>query len=276
MNMTSFVELVFDDKLVSFTKDAKLKFNRELIILSQELNEVSRNHVQKCMEIQEAIREYMIKNQYNLTFVKDTFRLSKRPPSHSTLFALFMCIMSDIDECSSFDDVMYQIDSDNLECSALLLEYEEDDANEGACACGHRVILENIYVINNYYTGLKSWVGCDCVNKNKLVTKEAIQQLKNNIKNSKYCVEKAYQKANPDKRCDTCKKPHKNANINRCDGCRKGRCDGCDKNIVAPYKVCYGCHARGNKTELIGKCLQCKSTIKGNYTYCFRCHQNSN
>ena len=55
----SIVELVFDDRLVSFVKEMQERFLRELILLSTHTNDID-----SCMSIQENLRVYMIKNQH--------------------------------------------------------------------------------------------------------------------------------------------------------------------------------------------------------------------
>jgi hypothetical protein len=41
--------------------------------------------------------------------------------------------------------------------------------------------------------------------------------------------------------CKTCKKPHKNRNVNRCNDCRIGLCDTCDRKIHKDFKKCWRC-----------------------------------
>ena len=243
MKEQSMVELVFDDNLISFVKEIQRKYMKELIILSQYTTDID-----SCMNIQEELREYMIRNQHKVTFSSPTFRLSKHPPSHPVMFALFIHIIADISLCNSINDAMLQIDNQSLNSPSRWLDYDADNIIKGTCGCGHgNINIENLYTVTNYETQFRCFVGCDCINKHELVTKDILKEFKRKVKESKYCVERAYQKANPDKRCDRCEKPHKNNHINRCDKCRKGRCDGCNTMITPIFDNCYPCLMRNLK-----------------------------
>jgi hypothetical protein len=268
MRKQSIVELVFDDKLVSFIEEMQTTFRRELIILSNYTTEID-----DSMKLQEELRVFMIRNQHKLTFTSPTFRLSKHPPSHPVLFALFIHVISDISLCRTINDAMLQIDAQSLSCPASWLEYDEDNIVKGTCGCGHgNINIENLYIVTNYETQLRCFVGCGCIKKHELITKDILKQFKKEVKSMGYCVERNYQKDHPDQRCDICTKPHKNDTLNRCNPCRIGRCDGCSRSIDTKYNRCYSCNEKRYQKELTSKCLECKVPIKRNFTRCYGCN----
>lgn len=272
----SLVELVFDDKLVLFVKEIQTEFMSELREMSKSNSEYEHD-LEGGMEIQETLRAYMIKNQHKLTFASPTFRLSKHPPSHPVLFALFIHIISDISLCHTINDAMLQLDSTALDSPARWFDYnDEGDEKKGVCGCGKKNInIENLYIITNSNTQLRCFVGCDCIQKHKLITKDVLKEFKKEVKSMPYCVERDYQKKHPNQRCDVCTKPHKNADLNRCQPCRIGRCDGCSRSIDPKYNRCYSCNDKQYKSLLTNNCIDCNCPIKSNFTRCYTCNNRS-
>ena len=288
---TSPIELVFDNKLVLFIKDTKEIFKDELFCLSLNTTEFS-----SSMEIQRKIRNYIIKNQDKITMIPSTFRLSTGIRSYPVMFALFIHIISNINLCNEINDCMRQIHQTKLISPVTNLEYDEDAISQSysECACGHTCNIENIFLVTNIHTLLKCYIGCDCILKKELVTKEILKIYKDDVKNTPYCINKKYHKDHPDQpRCDICNKLHRNTDLNRCNPCRIGRCNGCKQDIDKKYELCLHCYQckypnkccdickiPHSNTDLnrcnpcrIGRCNGCKQNIDQKYELCYFCNK---
>jgi len=132
-------------------------------------------------EEQELIRQIMIKHQNMLNCNSENIRLTESNKSHPDFFALMMALISDLDKCNSWEQLMDQ-NRDNTEIS--LASFNENfggevgDLNGHKCACNHNCYPQNQYLIQNKYSGKYLLIGCDCIEKNKILNPQQIKELK--------------------------------------------------------------------------------------------------
>ena len=76
----------------------------------------------------------------------------------------------------------FQICGEKIITKDNMNDYENDDFDGGfvnTCICSK--IIQNIYIIQNKYNNITVQVGCDCIEKNRLVSSEEIKIYKKNI-----------------------------------------------------------------------------------------------
>jgi len=258
----SIVELVFDERLKTFLKKAKLNLKMLLIDLQNA-------DLFTAMDIQNEIRKYFIKHGSELTYVNPKFRLSTHAPSQPVLFALFIHLIADMDLCDEINHAMLQINENSITVGCKNITFTDNNIFVN-CACSHSVKLHNVYVITNTMTNMKCYAGCSCIFKSELITKDTLKRINSELKNTQYYKDMIFRKKYPNNNCDICQIYHLNIDANRCDECRHTHCglNSCKNVKLRQYKICFPCNSIIKKT---GTCECCSKAIDSRYTICYNC-----
>ena len=174
MVKVSIVNIVFNQKLISFAYNTQAK--HKLLLESTIGYENTRNY-ESILRVQKTIRQDIVNNQHLIPFNDPNHKLmigcKKSMPE---LFALYMIISGDISIMRNITDVMIQ-----TEAGSEVSLFENDDNDEkDYCVCGHICHTNNLWCIKNKYTKYATIVGCDCVNKHKLIDSSIMNASYNN------------------------------------------------------------------------------------------------
>jgi hypothetical protein len=116
-----------------------------------------------------------------LNFNSENIRLTESNKCHPDFFALMMAFISDLDKCTSWEQLMNQ-NRNNSEVSLASFQAnfggEVGDLNGHKCACNHNCYPQNQYLIQNKYSEKYLLIGCDCIEKNTILNPEQIKELK--------------------------------------------------------------------------------------------------
>ena len=129
---------------------------------------------------QEEIRQKMIKYQNMLIFNSENIRLTESNKSHPDFFALMISLISDLSKCTSWEQLM---DQNRNNSEVILASFnanfggEVGDLNGHRCACNHVCQPQNQYLIQNEYHKKYLLIGCDCIEKNKILNSQQIKEL---------------------------------------------------------------------------------------------------
>ena len=166
----------FDEDLIKFIEGVKSKIN---------MSDLESRDFKTLQDIQEDIREEMIKLQFMLNFDSESITLTKSYKSHPDFFALMLATISDLKKCKNWNHVIQQnIDDSRHDKGITLAGFEndiEDDIAELSgykCACNHSCKPMNQYLITNQFTNLQLLIGEDCILKNKILNADDMKNLR--------------------------------------------------------------------------------------------------
>ena len=161
----------FDEKLKAFINTVRdeLPFD---ILTSTDFNTLQ--------DEQNDIREKMMRCQDMLNFNSKNIRLTESNKCHPDFFALMMALNSDLNKCNSWEQLM---DQNRNNSEVILASFnanfggEVGDLNGHRCACNHVCQPQNQYLIQNEYHKKYLLIGCDCIEKNKILNSQQIKEL---------------------------------------------------------------------------------------------------
>lgn len=204
-NKQSKINIVFDDKLKNFISkiliifDVKIKKLFDIYLIFEKMMKEKKgkkgmyekvfftNVFQPFMKIQKEIREYIIKNQYELT-IKPRVKLTEKSASAMpNFFAIFCCLCVDMNNMISFKNIFEKIkQSDDKQYNYYddLDEYIKINFN-CICCCSQKVNSENVYFQYNIDLKRCFMIGCNCAKKNELIEISKVNNLQNKIKRLK-------------------------------------------------------------------------------------------
>lgn len=116
---------------------------------------------------QAEVRDYIILHQAEITLLNEVVLKNQSRYAYPTLFAIYMCIIADLNECKNWNDALHQ--TDRNECRVIFPHMDEPLDTSSNCVCSHSCRARNTYGIINKLTGLVSIVGSDCIFKNGLI-----------------------------------------------------------------------------------------------------------
>lgn len=125
---------------------------------------------------QAEVRDYIILHQAEITLLNGVVLRNQSRFAYPTLFAIYMCIIADLNECRSCDDALQQ--TDRNDCSRIFTHLGDLMDTESNCVCSHSCMALNTYKIINGRTGLVSIVGQDCIQKNELIEPAVLARVK--------------------------------------------------------------------------------------------------
>ena len=173
-----------DEQVINFTN---IKFDKELIKFIGQIRDEVPSHslttrgFNTLQDEQEVIRQKMMKYQYMLNFNSENIKLTESNTCHPDFYALMLAFISDLSKCYSWDNIIEQSkDKDKVTLADFEHEIEDDiGALDGyKCACNHHCFPMNQYLLSNKFTNHNLLIGCDCIEKNKILNKEDIKALK--------------------------------------------------------------------------------------------------
>lgn len=168
----SIVNIVFNQKLISFAYNTQAKFKSLL-----ESTIGADKHYELILSVQFLIRIHIIDNQHLIDFTIPNHKLIIGcKNSMPDLFALYMIISGDISLMSNITDVMSQTEAG----TEVSLFANDDNEDKDYCVCSHPCYTNNLWCIKNKYTKYNTIVGCDCVNKHKLIDASIMNASNNN------------------------------------------------------------------------------------------------
>lgn len=169
--MESEIGAKYDNLLIALCGRVREKFAEAFEILKS--NDYEWGFVIKH---QAEVRDYIILHQAEITLLNGVVLKNQSTHAYPTLFAIYMCIMADLNECKKWDDALQQ--TDRYECRRIFTHKDDLMDTESNCVCSHRCRARNTYAITNRLTGLVSIVGQDCIEKNKLIESTVLSRAK--------------------------------------------------------------------------------------------------
>jgi len=176
----------FDDNLFNFINTIKDKYDitrlnvYDLILLQR---------------YQQDIRELFVKYKNLLTFntpydkINFTINNPKSYLVYPNTFALFICLISDLNKCTDWDTLLDQ-NTNKMELWDCDCDDNDDNILNNStrfkCCCGHICQPMNLYQLTNKYTNHKIIIGCDCANKFQLINKDQLKILLKKREINKY------------------------------------------------------------------------------------------
>lgn len=245
-------EMVEIDELnetISNTSKVHTKLTPEIKIWFKRMNN---NHTSRIGMIRD-FRAGDYKYWHNI-FRMYAHKILKNIPlkSHKPTDFLTICLFTMNDEqINSIDENLI-----NFKLKEFVENIGEDYYNEGGtrCACGKEI--HDIVIFKNKYTDIEFIVGIDCAEKNDMINKDKLKEIKKTIKLKKENVKKDIKMKLENKMCFTCKEYNipKNNDDDFCKKCIKYKhnCYKCgreyENNIQNPSnKLCNICHNQNVK-----------------------------
>ena len=177
LNLTT---LVFNDRLKAWVSDIKDNYD---------LSQMQTWTLDKFLEFQTDIRDRFIRTSYE-GMLENGSALGKSNKDFPNIYALFILLISEIESCNNWNDVMEHvirhtelIDYKNLSHLTLktinvnICITTNDTQVKYNCLCGHYV-KTHLYKIRNTKTHLEVWCGCDCIEKSKIISAKALKECK--------------------------------------------------------------------------------------------------
>jgi hypothetical protein len=162
----NYTTVSFDEKLKNLIKRLRLELDYELQVLQNS----SFEDFKDMEETQNTIRRYF--SEHMLEFNNTRKTLNK--PDY---FALLVCVITDIDNKKTFQEVFDEFKS---RVSYDMIVTNEDDEryidDKTYCACGQGVHCEHTYLLTNTTSMCSLLIGCECVKKRKILDKEQMKQ----------------------------------------------------------------------------------------------------
>ena len=160
--IVNITKIVFDDKLKSFISEIKAGMSNEIDYLS-ELGSAS-IHPQDNQAGQHYFRNYFKENKSSLNYINNKTQLSKQD-----MFALFTCLVIDIDKLTVWEDVFNTANIDDV--SGNRPDEEDNRKFEFTCVCGQQIM--DICKLECPITTRSIVVGYCCVRKNLISNTQA-------------------------------------------------------------------------------------------------------
>jgi hypothetical protein len=154
--------------------------------------DLSLNHtwtMDKCLDFQRDMRDRFIRTSY-IGMLENGLALGKSNKDYPNIYALFLLLMSEIETCNNWNDVMEHVIRYNQLEMYVNLTHLKTDAIERHltsdmencksiynCLCGHSV-RSHLFKIRNTKTNIDLWCGCDCIEKSKIVSNKEMKACK--------------------------------------------------------------------------------------------------
>ena len=158
----------FDDKLINYIRDTQPKI--EMNICTSEMINGMTDIITHYANTQAHLRNYFKNNKnYNVSGKSENLKM----PDY---FALGICMICNIINCKSFEDVFNKDDFIISDVSTSENYYDEKDdepiSTPTNCMCSQSMSGENSFIMTNLTTGRSIMVGCDCILKTDIINIE--------------------------------------------------------------------------------------------------------
>lgn len=155
--------ILFDDKFKTFITKMKDYFIDYL-----EESALFDIRMVRLAEIQEIYRRYI--DSY-----KDELTLTNKKIRNQEYFAVLVSlIIPHIDKINKFEEVLQHYNRDFI----VLSNATSNCDNDTYCACCHIVTSKNTFYLKNIITNYTLLIGCDCILKYKILSREEMEALK--------------------------------------------------------------------------------------------------
>ena len=160
--------IVFDDKLKEFIMKTKERVDLSGLAL------LSSKTIDDVLELQEELREYFVKNQYeNMLNGNKKLRINTNNPD---FYALFLLLISNVSDYDNWRNVMvlikHQLEPTDYE------KYNHATNVSFHCACGKLLTSGDMYKIYNIETKMMVWLGNSCILKDKIASPQDLKKIK--------------------------------------------------------------------------------------------------
>jgi len=179
--------IIYNDKFKNFIKKIKRNFPEDAF-KSQNLEEK--------MDLQDRIRKYIVKNQYENENEIDMKNNKKMflgcHSSHEDFFCIFIALLirdEKLDDFKNLNEILEYIKKQ--EAFGMSGYACSDVENTGSsqlrfcCACDHNCSPQNLYVINNPDTFYAIIVGSKCIKKYKIIEPRIMETVIKTLENDK-------------------------------------------------------------------------------------------
>ena len=159
--LINFCNIVFDEKFKVFIQTMRNKFIGYL--------EISNGCPYYVLSVQqERYRDYIAERKDELTLIE-----SKKCINQEYFAILVSLIIPNTDSIEKFEDVFKNYKTDFTVVDNNLYDDEnQTQIDKTYCACGHKVKSNNVYNLINNTTGYNLLIGCDCIDKYKILSEE--------------------------------------------------------------------------------------------------------
>lgn len=245
-NVSTRVNIVFDDKFKIFIKKLQERLNDELECLQEYiLNKI----IIGTEEIQYKIREYIIKHQDEFNYEKKN-KITETNHSNTDFFAIFVCLLVNIDTCDNFNDVWIHVRKHHKLTEAST-EKEEGTYENYKCACSQICSVDNLYIISNDILRRSIMVGSVCIQKNYIIDSTEIKKL---ISERKKRIQEKKEKQEREQRI-------KQKLVDREHRIKQKLIEAIPKYIEEKKKKVLNIVINILKANLIKNCIMCKNQI---------------
>lgn len=201
--------IAFDGKYMDFIKKMRETFKDDI-----EYSKQCRDY-KILSRIQDKYRDYVAYNQNQLTVIEN-----KKFINQEYFAVLVSLILGNIESIDRFEDIFenYKKDFEVMYIGDYDVEQtsETSEVCSSHCCCGHSVHSYNTYYLTNLSTGYTLLIGCDCIEKYKIISLEELKELK---------AKRRFKERTKEGKCYFCGK--------------KGKCKAC-KNIKIARNVFTG------------------------------------
>lgn len=154
---SSKIRVEYNQKLKDFCKKVNVQFAAGL----QYLNFYHTDYTFQ-LRLQTEIRDYIIAHQDEIT-IKGKSRLElDNTSSYPSLFAIYLCIIADLNTCNTCNDARQQIDF-------FLCKPVTDWVGDPRCVCSKPCNFRNLLRVQNLKTNLVCIIGSSCIYKYELI-----------------------------------------------------------------------------------------------------------
>lgn len=262
--------ILFDDKLKDFLD--KMREECKDVYYKLEMA-VSPNSIERC---QETLRDYIDAHSDEFNYGENKQIINQE------YFAVIVASVCEYRDKASYDEC-YKNSFEVIECNNNATVGEDgdititDDINH--CVCSHYAWSVNSYLLQHCTTRYTLFIGSECIKKNKLLSADEFEKMKEISKKRKAAVkltkgeinETEYNELINKGKCEKCKRPHRNKKDNLCNECREITCIRCKGTRNRRYKLCFHCYMGAER----GKCSRCGDTCDPKYTECFHCYNGA-
>lgn len=173
--------IIFNNKWKQYIKKASLVFELNLYRVSdlyRGLDLGDCDVIEHFATIQERMRKYLNTNRQYDIGIKNLRKQEN--------FAFGVSMITNIDDCNNWMDVSakFKIKQNyNREIISTAENYYDEtdyelDATNTNCLCNHSVSSTGAYRLTDLYTGKSIMLGCDCIAKTGVISKEELKILK--------------------------------------------------------------------------------------------------
>jgi len=159
-------QIIYNDNFKEFISRMKRKY---------EYNLQRVDNYETLLIYQDEIRNEIYNHNFDL---RDGSKINGHYTYCPDRYAIFMAIISDLSQCSSFEDI---IKTNRYEKEDVRLGVDDDGdviLDDSKCACNHAVTSGCFWALKNEKTEMVICLGYDCIEKDSIIEKEKLKKLK--------------------------------------------------------------------------------------------------